>query len=189
MANIITLCRIILSVLILPFPAFSPLFYGFYIAAGFTDMIDGTVARKTNTVSELGSRLDTIADFIFVAVCMVILFPVINVPPFLWVWTGVIAVIKIVNVVSGYVIRRQLIALHTVANKITGALLFLLPLTVRLVELRYSGSVICAAAPLAAIQEGYLIRTKSPIKKNTNYFPRRSFPGVIPENFLNTRSK
>lgn len=176
MANIITLCRIILSVLILPFPAFSPLFYGFYIAAGFTDMVDGTVARKTNTVSELGSRLDTIADFIFVAVCMVILFPVINVPPFLWVWTGVIAVIKIVNVVSGYVIRRQLIALHTVANKITGALLFLLPLTVRLVELRYSGSVICAAATFAAIQEGHLIRTKSPIKEMQTIFPAAASP-------------
>ena len=31
-------------------------------------MVDGTVARKTNTVSEFGARLDTIADFIFFAV-------------------------------------------------------------------------------------------------------------------------
>lgn len=29
-------------------------------------MIDGTVARKTNTANEFGSRLDTFADITFV---------------------------------------------------------------------------------------------------------------------------
>ena len=31
-------------------------------------MADGIVARKTNSVSEFGSRLDGVADFVFVAV-------------------------------------------------------------------------------------------------------------------------
>jgi len=62
MANIITGIRILLSVALLFYPAFSPTFYALYIAAGFSDMIDGAVARKTGSVSEFGSRLDTIAD-------------------------------------------------------------------------------------------------------------------------------
>lgn len=42
-----------------------------YIAAGISDMIDGAIARKTNTVSEFGARLDTTADFVLVAVSLV----------------------------------------------------------------------------------------------------------------------
>ena len=76
MANIITGIRIVLSVLLLFFPAFSPAFFVLYIAAGASDMIDGAVARKTGTVSEFGSRLDTAADIVFAAVCLIKLLPV-----------------------------------------------------------------------------------------------------------------
>lgn len=69
MANIITCIRILCSFALLLFPAFSIPFYTLYILAGYTDMIDGTVARKTGTVSELGSKLDTIADFVMVTIC------------------------------------------------------------------------------------------------------------------------
>ena len=44
MANIITCVRIVLSVALLFCPALSPAFYGLYIAAGASDMIDGAVA-------------------------------------------------------------------------------------------------------------------------------------------------
>ena len=71
MANIITGIRILCSIALVFCPTLSPVFYSLYLVAGFTDMIDGTVARKTNTVSEFGSRLDTIADFIFVVVCLI----------------------------------------------------------------------------------------------------------------------
>lgn len=46
MANIITSSGILCSIVLLFFPAFSPCFYFFYIICGFSDMIDGTVARK-----------------------------------------------------------------------------------------------------------------------------------------------
>jgi CDP-diacylglycerol--glycerol-3-phosphate 3-phosphatidyltransferase len=44
-------------------------------------------------------------------------------------------------------------------NKATGALLFALPLTVPLIELRYTAFVVCAIAAFAAVHEGHLIRT------------------------------
>ncbi len=158
-ANIITASRIIFSIAILFFPPLSPMFYVLYGAAGLTDMIDGTVARKTNTVSAFGAKLDTIADFIFVAVCLIKLLPILDIPIWLYIWIAVIAIIKVINIISGAVMFKKLIALHTVMNKITGALLFLLPFTLSFIELKYSTIVVCAAATFTAIQEGYLIRT------------------------------
>ena len=97
-ANIITGSRIVFSIALLFIPPFSPMFYVVYGAAGLTDMIDGTVARKTNTASAFGARLDTIADFVFVAVCLIKLLPVLTIPLWLWVWIAVIALIKVINI-------------------------------------------------------------------------------------------
>ena len=36
-----------------------------YLFCGITDMVDGTIARKTKSVSEWGARLDTLADNVF----------------------------------------------------------------------------------------------------------------------------
>ena len=72
-----------------------------------------------------------------------------------------IAVIKAINLVSGYVIRKEIVVLHTVMNKVTGILLFILPLTLHFIDLKYSGVVVSAAATFAAIQEGHIIRTET----------------------------
>ena len=158
-ANIITGSRIVFSIAILFFSPFSPAFYALYVAAGLTDMIDGTVARKTNIVSAFGAKLDTIADFVFVAVCLIKLLPILDIPVWLYFWIAVIAMIKAINMTSGYVTQKKLIAPHTVMNKVTGALCFLLPFTLSFINLKYSAIIVCAAATFAAIQEGHYIRT------------------------------
>ena len=160
MANIITSIRIVLSVGLLFCPTFSPVFYELYIAAGFSDMIDGAVARKTGAVSEFGSRLDTIADIVFVAVCLIKLLPVLHVPVWLYIWIAIIAFIKVANIAVGFVGQKELISVHSMMNKLTGGLLFVLPLTLAFIDPRYSGAVVCIVATAAAIQEGYLIKRK-----------------------------
>ena len=159
MANIITGIRIVCSMALLFCPVFSPLFWALYLTAGLSDMADGAAARKTGTVSEFGSKFDTAADFVLVAVCLIKLIPVVHVPIWLTVWVIVIAVIKAINLISGYVMRKEMVALHTAMNKVTGILLFVLPLTVTFIDLKYSGTLVSAAATFAAIQEGHLIRT------------------------------
>ncbi len=163
MANIITIVRILCSIAILFCPVFSVAFYALYITAGLTDMIDGWVASKTNTISEFGAKLDTVADFVFVVVCLVKLLPIMDMPTWLYVWIGVIAFIKIINIISGYVVQKQFVAIHSVMNKVTGVLLFVLPLTLTFIDLRYSAMVVCLVATFAAIQEGHFIRTKRQI--------------------------
>ena len=158
-ANLITGTRILCSIALLFCPAFSPPFFALYVIAGFTDMIDGAVARKTNTASEFGAKLDTAADFVFVAACLIKLIPVLELPVWLYVWIGAIALIKMINIASGYVVRKKLITAHTVMNKVTGVLLFILPLSLQIIDLRISGGLVCAVATFAAIQEGHYIRT------------------------------
>ena len=141
MANIITCFRILVSFALLFFPLHSVPFGLLYLTAGISDMVDGMVARRTT------------------AVCLIRLLPVMDIPTWLYVWTGVIALIKGINIVSGYVMKKRLVAVHTVMNKVTGALLFVLPLTIPLIEPSHSAIAVCAIATFAAIQEGHLIRT------------------------------
>ena len=157
-ANIITGFRIVLSAALLFCTVFSPEFYILYLAAGITDMTDGTVARKTNTVSKFGERLDTIADLIFVAVCFFKLIPVLDIPLWLYIWIAVIVLIRIVNIISGFVIQKRFFILHTTMNKLTGVLLFILPPTLQFVDLSYSAAIVCFIATFAAVQEGHYIR-------------------------------
>lgn len=156
-ANILTGFRIFGSILLLFFPAFSVEFYITYITCGFTDMIDGTIARKTGAVSQFGAKLDSVADIVFVISSLIKILPVIHIPALLWIWVVVIAIIKIGNIVKGYISKRNFISLHTVANKLTGLLMFFFPLTLSFVELKYTSIVVCPVATFAAIQEGFYV--------------------------------
>ena len=174
MANIITGIRILCSIALLFFPVFSPAFYTLYIVAGVSDMIDGTVARKTGTVSAFGAKLDTAADFVLLICCLIKLLPALAVPTWLYIWIAMIALIKLINVISGYVMHKEFVAVHSVMNKVTGALLFILPLTLTVIDLKYSGAFVSAAATFAAIQEGHYIRTgRTETKKDERLSRRR----------------
>ncbi|HAG04535.1 MAG TPA: phosphatidylglycerophosphate synthase [Lachnospiraceae bacterium] len=153
MANIITLIRIMLSISLLFCKALSPTFYALYRAAGVSDMIDGAAARITETVSEFGSKLDTIADTVFVAVCLIKLLPVLDIPIWLYIWIAVIAIIKFANIAMGYIRLKEFVSVHSVINKVTGVLLFIFPLTMTFIDLRYSGAVVCFIATAAAVHE------------------------------------
>ena len=163
-ANILTGCRIFGSILLLFFPAFSMAFYIIYLFCGLSDMVDGTIARKTNSTSKFGSQLDTVADLVFIVASLFKLLPAILIPQWLWIWGGVIAVIKISNIIWGYISKKQLISLHTIMNKVAGLLLFLLPLTIAFVELKYTAIVVCSIATFSAIQEGVYVIVDSACK-------------------------
>lgn len=154
-ANIITACRILGSVIMLLCSVKSVGFCALYLLCGFTDMIDGFAARRLNTASELGARLDTAADIAFAAAYMIKLLPIMNIPRWLWACVAVIAAVKMGNIILGFIKNKKLTAQHTVMNKITGLLLFFLPLTMPFIELKYSAAVACVMAAVSAIQEMY----------------------------------
>ena len=161
MANVITTIRILCSIALLFCAVLSPWFFVLYLIAGVSDMVDGWVARKTNTVSDFGSKLDTFADILFVVVCLVKLLPVLHLPVWIYVWIGIIACIKVFNIVYSYFVWKQFLADHSILNKVTGALLFLLPLTLPVINVKYSAAVVCAVATVAAVKEGVQLREKT----------------------------
>ena len=64
------------------------------------------------------------------------------------------------KIISGFVVQKRFVTVHSLANKITGAVLFVLPLTLSLIDLSYSAIFVCLAATFAAIQEGHIIRSQ-----------------------------
>ena len=155
-ANIITGSRIVFSLSLLFIPLSSAWFYALYLLCGLSDMIDGTVARRTSSSSEFGARLDTVSDFVFMTVALIKFLPHLHIPVWLWIWIGIIAMMKLGNAVWGFVRTKKLISPHTVLNKVMGLLLFLLPMTVSFIELTYTLPFVCAVATTAAIHEVYV---------------------------------
>ena len=119
-ANMITGVRILGSVLLAFTPVFSVPFYAVYLICGLSDMVDGTVARKTNSSSSFGAKFDTAADFLFAAILLAKLLPYIPVPGRLLKWMAVIALIKAVNIGLGIIRNRKLVPVHSTMNKVTG---------------------------------------------------------------------
>ena len=155
-ANIITGSRVVFSLPLLFIPLSSAWFYTLYLLCGFTDMIDGTIARKMGSTSDFGAKLDTVSDFVFMLVCAVRILPILRIPVWLWVWTLLIALTKILNIALVLICKKKLISIHSVFNKITGFALFILPLTLTFIEPTYSVLAICALATVAVVQEVYL---------------------------------
>jgi CDP-diacylglycerol--glycerol-3-phosphate 3-phosphatidyltransferase len=86
------------------------------------------------------------------------LLPVLEIPTWLWIWAGVIVIIKMVNQVSALVVCKRFCFPHTWANKLTGLLLFLAVPT--MFRSMIPVALVAALATFAAVQEGHYIRTK-----------------------------
>lgn len=153
MADLITGARMLCAPLLLCFPVLSPAFYALYLLGGLTDMIDGTVARMTGTASEAGARLDTAADLLFTAICLFRLLPVLPLPGYLLIWAAVIAAVRLGCLLWGCAVQKRFPAEHSPLNRLTGALLFLLPLTLSFLDPRCTGSFVCLLASLSALDE------------------------------------
>ena len=151
--------RIVGAISLVFFDVVSVTFWVVYFACGISDMLDGYLARKLRCESKTGALLDSLVDLVFVVCCCYKLIPVLAFPKWLWIWGGVIVAIKAINQISALVRYKKFHFPHTIANKVTGALLFLgVPLTV-LLESIIPMVIIAAVSTFAAIQEGHFIRT------------------------------
>ena len=75
-------------------PVASGPFWALYAWCGLSDMIDGTIARTLGKESDLGARLDSLSDLVFVASSALTLLPVIRLEAWLIVWVALIGVCK-----------------------------------------------------------------------------------------------
>ena len=155
--NIITLLRIAGSFGLLLCDSTCVAFWIIYGLCGISDIVDGWLARKLKCVTKKGALLDSLADICFVACCAWKLLPILELPQWLWLWAGVIVVIKVVNQLSALVMYGRCCFPHTTANKTTGFLLFIaVPMTFCTV---IPIAIVASVATFAAICEGHFIRT------------------------------
>ena len=133
-------------------------FWVIYGLCGISDMLDGYLARKLNAESNTGAVLDSVADIFLVACCAIRLIPVVQIPTWLCIWAASIVTVKLINQVSALILYRRLIFPHTMANKLTGFLLFLTVPTVfwSIVPV----AIVAGVATFASVQEGHFIRTR-----------------------------
>ena len=153
--NILSSLRIVGAVALLLSNVSSILFGVLYIVCGISDIADGWLARKLRCATRTGALLDSVADICFVACCAWKLLPILELPQWLWLWAGVIVVIKVVNQLSALVMSGRCRFPHTTANKWAGFLLFIaVPITsCTVIPIVIAVSV----ATFAAIHEGCVL--------------------------------
>lgn len=152
-ANYISISRILLSLTLTLVKPTSMVFFIIYLFCGISDMLDGYIARKTNTTSKLGEKIDSIADLIMVVVLMLVLYPIINLTVKIVVWIAIIAIIRVVSVMVVFVKYKTFQILHTYGNKITGFVLFVFPLSFAFGQSEVLMYIICVVASISAIEE------------------------------------
>ena len=115
--------------------------------------------RQTKTETELGAKLDSIADLTLAVICLAKILPTVAAPAWLWAWVTFIAVVKVANMVSGLVMRKRLVMPHTVVNKVAGFVAFLVLFAIPTFGVVAPSIPACVVTTFAAVQESHLIRT------------------------------
>ena len=152
-ANLLTLCRIPLALGLLFTAPLSPLFFLFYTLAGISDMLDGPIASRSHTASGAGARLDSIADIVFLIAALSCLLPVLHLPGWIIWAAAVIAPLRCGAWLAGYLKYHRFNALHTLANKFTGASLFCAPYFLHRISMNTLCAALCLLAAASAGEE------------------------------------
>ena len=95
--NSITVLRIIGAIFLFVVEPLSVSFYILYTLCGFTDIIDGFLARKLGLTSELGAKLDSIADLFYYSAMVLNILPRIfdDVSIFAWGFAALIIITRL----------------------------------------------------------------------------------------------
>lgn len=166
--NIITSFRIIGTFLLLFLPPLTSLFFFLYTLCGISDAVDGWVARKTNTSSEFGAKLDSIADLLFYVLVILKLFPILwrLLPTWFWYIVGGIVIIRLISYLTAAIKFHRFASLHTKLNKITGASVFLLPYFLLMPFAKLYCFVVVGIATLSSTEELVLHISKTEYHSN-----------------------
>jgi len=154
-ANMITISRILGTLVMTFLDVLSMPFYLVYIWCGLSDVLDGFVARKTNTISALGSRLDSISDLLFYTVMMIKILPYLKMylPAYVWVLIYTVLTIRALCYIYVGIKEKHFASRHTIFNKITGFLMFLLPFMVKKNILVIYSLLVLAVAYFSVFEE------------------------------------
>lgn len=134
LANIVTSSRIAGAFVLFLCNEFSALYLWVYVYCGFTDLIDGPIARKTNSASVLGAALDTIGDVLTYLSLVKILVIKKAVPVWLLVWLFILIVLWFGLALFAKHKFNKFYLPHTYLGKLLGGSVFVLPLAMQVMD-------------------------------------------------------
>ena len=165
-ASIITTVRIAGAFALLFIEPLSAAFFVLYALCCVSDVLDGYVARKTHTTSKIGAALDSIADFVFIAVMLVIFIPLLSLKLWMLYWIAAIALVRFASLAVGFAKYRALAFLHTYGNKATGIALACFPVLYQITGLSVAALIVCALATLSALEEMIINVSRKELNRN-----------------------
>lgn len=151
--NLITFARIPLAVMLLFIKPLSPMFYLVYCLCGISDIADGVAARKTGQQTDFGARLDSAADFVFFFIVIFRLAPVIMPSTKTLIIILLIAIIRLAAIITVKIKTGRFASAHTIANKITGLLLFIYPFSLYFSQSSLIAAFLLLIAGIASAEE------------------------------------
>lgn len=160
LANIVTSSRILGAIFLFFCKDITTTFLVIYVLCGFTDLIDGPIARKTNSSSTLGATLDTVGDVGTYLALTKILIKNKLVP--IWILIWIISAGVLFGACSLVSKKRfnKIYLPHTYMGKIFGGAVFVLPVAMQLVDGAVWMAVICTIASIHAI-ELFIIQSRN----------------------------
>lgn len=152
LANIITCTRIICAIVLFFFRSVNGTFLVVYTFCGLTDLIDGPIARKMRSQSNIGAVLDTVGDVATYVALAKILLTEHLVPFWAMYWyisaaagilcSGIIAVARF----------GRFFVMHSFCGKLMGGAAFLMPFALYSGMLTTCFVLICTTATISAIE-------------------------------------
>ncbi len=160
LANIVTSSRIVGGGGLFLFNDFSAGYLVIYCLCGFTDFIDGPIARKTGSASPLGAALDTIGDVLTYLSLVKVLVIQKMIPSWLLIWLG--CLIGLGFVLAFYSLKKfkKFYIPHTYLGKSLGLCIFVLPVAVKIITPEIWFVVICTTITVVAI-EALIVQIKT----------------------------
>ena len=125
---------------------------------GLTDALDGFLARRLGCQSELGALLDSIGDFAFFVSLLIYLIAYRGDLLYGRRWfLGAAVLIKLAPVAIGLARNRALIFIHTVLNKVSGAVVLAGILALIAFSNPVAIDVIACTVSVAGVEEALIL--------------------------------
>lgn len=158
-ANIITTLRIVGTIVLLFEEALTKSFFIVYILTAVTDVFDGLLARSLHIESDIGRKLDSVADILFYTVSLIKVWSylLLYLPKAVWALIWSIVAVRLILYAYTFIAKKMLMSNHTILNKVTGILLFFVPFFLKTDFFVAFAWVVTSIAVLAAIYEIVLV--------------------------------
>ncbi|MDD6236146.1 MAG: CDP-alcohol phosphatidyltransferase family protein [Clostridiales bacterium] len=159
--DIITFLRIAAAVMLLFTTPFSIIFYLLYSWCGFSDILDGYLARKKRWSSDFGAKWDSFADIVFAIIMFIVFIPILAWTRIILYGIGIVIAFKLLSLIIGLAKFHTFAYIHTYLNKATGLILFSFPFLYPILDMGILAAVLWVTAIISATEECLILITST----------------------------